>query len=92
MHVRCPHCHNPIEPVAEAGFEDIVCPSCGSNFNLGGTETTESYYPGSQMLGHFEVIQEPGTGHFGSVWKGRDTELDRIVAIKMPRLVRFLRQ
>ncbi|MBC8875300.1 MAG: protein kinase [Planctomycetes bacterium] len=85
MHVRCPHCHNAIELVAEASLADIVCPSCGSSFNLVGTETTESYRPGSQMLGHFEVIQQLGIGHFGSVWKCRDTKLDRIVAVKIPR-------
>ncbi|MBC8876035.1 MAG: protein kinase [Planctomycetes bacterium] len=89
MHVRCPHCHNAIELVAEASLEEIVCPSCGSSLNLVGTETTESYRPGTQMLGHFEVIQQLGIGHFGSVWKARDTELDRIVAIKMPRQERL---
>ncbi len=85
MHVRCPHCHNPIELVAEASLEEIPCPACGSSFNLVGTEKTESYNPGSQMLGRFEVIQQLGIGHFGSVWKARDTELDRIVAVKIPR-------
>ena len=89
MHVRCPHCHNPIELVAEASLQDIVCPSCGSSFNLVGTETTESYRPGTQMLGHFEVIQQLGVGRFGSVWKARDTELDRIVAVKLPRQERL---
>lgn len=24
-------------------------------------------------------------GHFGSVWKARDTKLDRTVAVKLPR-------
>jgi serine/threonine protein kinase/formylglycine-generating enzyme required for sulfatase activity len=85
MHVRCPHCHNSIELVAEANLEDIVCPSCGSGFNLVGTEATESYHPGTRMLGHFEVIEQLGIGHFGSVWKARDTELDRVVAVKLPR-------
>lgn len=89
MQVRCPHCHNAIELVAEASLEDIVCSSCGSGFNLVGTETTESYRPGTQMLGHFEVIQQLGIGHFGSVWKARDTELDRVVAVKIPRQERL---
>ncbi len=89
MHVRCPHCHNPIELVSEARLDDIACPSCGSAFNLVGTETTESYRPGTQMLGHFEVIQQLGIGHFGSVWKARDTELDRVVAVKIPRQERL---
>ena len=85
MHVRCPHCHNPIELVAEASLEEVLCPSCGSSFNLVDPEATESYQPGTRMLGRFEVIDTLGTGHFGSVWKCGDTELDRIVAVKIPR-------
>jgi len=34
MHVRCPHCHNPLELVDDAEFSDIQCPSCGSSFSL----------------------------------------------------------
>jgi hypothetical protein len=63
MHARYPHCHNPIELVAVASLEDIVCPSCGSSFNLVGTETTESYRPGTQMLGHFSGLANASRGH-----------------------------
>ncbi len=31
------------------------------------------------------MIESIGVGHFGTVWKARDTELDRTVAIKVPR-------
>jgi WD40 repeat protein/tRNA A-37 threonylcarbamoyl transferase component Bud32 len=85
MHVRCPHCQNPIEVVEDATLTDISCPVCGSSFSLI-DEQTETFEPtGVQTLGHFELSGRLGTGHFGTVWMARDTKLDRTVAIKVPR-------
>jgi serine/threonine protein kinase len=36
-------------------------------------------------LGKFELLDPLGQGAFGVVYKARDTELDRVVAIKIPR-------
>lgn len=35
--------------------------------------------------GAFPIARSVGQGAFGEVWKARDTELDRLVAIKFPR-------
>src|SRR5262245_10735199 len=44
---------------------------------------------GLKRLGRFEVIAVLGRGSFGMVYKARDADLDRTVAIKVPRLGAF---
>jgi serine/threonine protein kinase len=40
---------------------------------------------GTRRLGRFELIEAVGSGAFGTVYKARDPQLDRTVAIKVPR-------
>ena len=85
LHIRCPHCRNPIEIVDDTPLRDITCPSCDSKFSLVGDATTTESRDQPRQLGQFELLERVGIGGFGSVWKARDTELDRLVAIKVPR-------
>ena len=85
MHLRCPHCHNPIDVLNDQPLHDVSCPSCGSNFNLISGGETQTHNDAGRSLGHFQLIEQLGCGQFGSVWKARDVELDRVVAIKIPR-------
>ncbi len=89
LHFHCPYCRNPIELVPEAELSCVDCPSCGSNFSLvTGESATHEARPISR-LGHFELIERVGVGAFGTVWKARDLELERTVALKIPRSGQF---
>jgi WD40 repeat protein/tRNA A-37 threonylcarbamoyl transferase component Bud32 len=101
MHLVCPHCHNPIEIVTVSGGEEVLCPSCGSAFRLDLESTVSWRSLKGRQLGRFELQESVGVGAFGTVYKARDPQLDRAVAIKIPRagnltepgdLDRFLRE
>jgi WD40 repeat protein/tRNA A-37 threonylcarbamoyl transferase component Bud32 len=83
--VRCPHCHNTIELVVDASLIDIDCRNCGGSFSLvNDTEHTRDAETLAEIA-HFQLIERLGMGGFGTVWKARDTILDRTVALKLPR-------
>src|SRR5262245_52510034 len=85
LHIRCPHCSNPVELLADTPFESITCTTCGSIFSLVGQENETQEAPVLKKIGRFELVSRVGMGGFGTVWKARDTELDRAVAVKIPR-------
>src|SRR5262245_38638787 len=85
MHVLCPHCRSPIEVTRFDPREEITCSACGSGFRLEGGPTTGYERGPGERLGKFELIDVVGHGAFGTVYKARDPELDRTVALKVPR-------
>ena len=85
MRIRCPHCNHGLEIVPDSPSDQVRCPSCGSQLDIGLDETV-TYRPAPhKTIGHFELIEHVGRGHFGNVWRARDTQLQRYVAIKIPR-------
>ncbi|TWT78006.1 Serine/threonine-protein kinase PrkC [Posidoniimonas polymericola] len=85
LHIRCPHCSNAVELLADAAVDDVECDSCGSQFSLVGSPDDEDAQHTLETLGRFELLSRLGVGGFGTVWKARDTDLHRIVAVKIPR-------
>jgi WD40 repeat protein/tetratricopeptide (TPR) repeat protein/tRNA A-37 threonylcarbamoyl transferase component Bud32 len=93
MHLVCPHCQSPVQ-VAEENLSDVVlCSACGSSFGIGNqVQTTIAAPRGAGSLGKFDLLEGVGSGAFGTVYRARDRELDRTVAIKVPRSGNFSNQ
>ncbi|MCI0637471.1 MAG: hypothetical protein L0Y72_22415 [Gemmataceae bacterium] len=101
VHLHCPHCKNPIELLDLQPNQEVTCAACGSSFRLEDISTTH-WTAERKQVGRFEILGEVGHGGFGTVYKARDPQLDRTVAIKVPRrgnigdepqdLDRFLRE
>ena len=85
LHIRCPHCSNPVELLTDTRLESITCRSCGSAFSLVDNDDHTRQAPTLKRIGRFELVARIGLGGFGTVWKARDTELERTVAVKIPR-------
>ena len=83
--LNCPSCHNPIEIMTETAAKDVVCPSCGSTMRLNAAEKLTWDKDRLPVLGQFRLIEAVGRGAFGTVYKAFDQQLQRIVAVKIPR-------
>ena len=83
LHLRCPHCQNGVELLPDAPLEQITCASCGSSFGLVTDDHHHDFAP--KKIARFVLLDRLGVGGFGAVWRARDPDLDRDVAIKIPR-------
>ena len=76
---RCPNCRNPIESVGLAATKRVVCTSCAFNFRLERDSTAiRTPSEGLSRLDRFELIEAVGEGAFGTVYRARDPQLDRL--------------
>jgi WD40 repeat protein/tRNA A-37 threonylcarbamoyl transferase component Bud32 len=78
----CPHCLCTV-PYFLKPDNNWLCPICGGSFRV------ESFAASSTVddigvLGRFQLLARVGRGTFGEVWRARDCQLDRIVALKIP--------
>ncbi len=85
MVITCPHCQNVIDTDAAAARGDTVCPACGSGIQLTRGSTADWKPPDGERVGRFELVAAVGHGAFSTVYKARDPDLDRVVAVKVPR-------
>jgi tRNA A-37 threonylcarbamoyl transferase component Bud32 len=79
--VRCPHCQTRVDVDEEMSLGELHCAACGKSFRLVAPWDAES----PARVGRFELLEKLGAGSFGTVWRARDSKLDREVAVKVPR-------
>jgi tetratricopeptide (TPR) repeat protein/tRNA A-37 threonylcarbamoyl transferase component Bud32 len=98
MQVVCPECFSVIEFPRDSEAKPSTCPKCGSPIAsepdltvAAGGETQGDRAPGDstpqrpQKVGRFQILRWLGRGSFGTVFEAYDPELDRMVALKVPR-------
>jgi serine/threonine protein kinase len=82
--IRCTHCKSSNAIAPDAPIDKLNCVSCLKEFSLlpaPGVSNEEAI----GAIAHFHLYERIGMGGFGTVWKAFDSELERIVAIKIPR-------
>ncbi|MFO0871236.1 MAG: serine/threonine protein kinase [Pirellulales bacterium] len=85
LRIHCPRCRQPIEISIDGELSSLVCTACHAQFDVAGEQAESQRAEAVATVAHFQLQERIGMGGFGTVWKALDTQLDRVVALKIPR-------
>ncbi len=77
---RCPQCDGQLETPLAGG---TTCASCGAHFHRG--PDLSDPFPIPFTVGRIELKEVVGRGSFGTVYRGWDPQIQRVVAVKALR-------
>ncbi len=69
----CTNCAAILDVSEQEPFSEVHCPSCGTRLRV------------RTQFDHFQLVEAIASGGMGTVYKARDMNLDRIVALKLLR-------
>ena len=95
---RCQQCDTPLPPADDATLIDSADPDPDLNRTVDNWSAAVTFpspsaagaasdelRPGSLLAQRYEIISQLGVGGMGTVYKARDIEVDRLVAVKVIR-------